>query len=289
MKKITLFALVALLAVACKNSGGEKQKKIDVLQAATEMKDSIINDIFASINFISENLDEIKARENIINSTSFGELRKETRARINEDIEAISELLEQNRKTIERLKGSTDNLRKANIKVREFDRLVAKLTKQIADKNADIAELNRELAGLNITVDRLNVSVETLAHGIDSLSLERMELEEALAAKELELNSVYYIIGREKDLIDEGILTKSGFIGRTPKVTETYDIGKFTRVGKDDIEEVLIGRKKAQIVTTHPAGSYELATGGGNTLEALKIKDPGKFWESSKILVISYK
>ena len=39
----------------------------------------------------------------------------------------------------------------------------------------------------------------------------------------------------------------------------------------------------------HPEGSYELVTDANKVVEKLIITDPVRFWESSKILIISCK
>jgi len=52
---------------------------------------------------------------------------------------------------------------------------------------------------------------------------------------------------------------------------------------------VKIGHKKATLVSSHPAGSYEFVMNDSGVFESLVIKDKSKFWEYSKVLVISYK
>ena len=55
------------------------------------------------------------------------------------------------------------------------------------------------------------------------------------------------------------------------------------------LEEVPIGHKRVTIVSTHPDGSYQLITDADKTILKLVIDDPARFWENSKVLVISYK
>ena len=43
--------------------------------------------------------------------------------------------------------------------------------------------------------------------------------------------------------------------------------------------------KKAKLLTTHPAASYELTKGADKNL-TLKINDPEAFWSISKYLVV---
>ena len=45
--------------------------------------------------------------------------------------------------------------------------------------------------------------------------------------------------------------------------------------------------KKAELKTSHPAGSYSIETVGGTVV--IKIKDAKKFWEKSNFLVVQTK
>ena len=52
--------------------------------------------------------------------------------------------------------------------------------------------------------------------------------------------------------------------------------------------EVPVGQKRVTVVTTNPEDSYRLE-GDGKVVSRLVITDPARFWESSKVLIISYK
>ena len=41
----------------------------------------------------------------------------------------------------------------------------------------------------------------------------------------------------------------------------------------------MIGQKKATLVSSHPAESYEFVMADDGTFESLQIKDKNKFWE----------
>lgn len=290
MKKILLFAAVLCIYACGGPNSRSAQDEIKELRTEAAQKDSIILDVFRSLNQISENLSAIKERENIITtSTADTEISKETRAQINEDIAAIGDLLEDNRQTIERLKGSTDNLRKANIRIQELDKLITSLNKQIADKNADIEALMTDLAAANIQIDELSTALAALSSEVLILSQDNEDLAVTVEEKDIALNAAYYIVGEEKELVKSGIVTKSGFIGRTLKVTTDYDLEKFTQISKNAINSIFVGKKRATIVTTHPNDSYELIMSDDKTLESIQIKDAVRFWESSRILVVSYK
>ena len=54
------------------------------------------------------------------------------------------------------------------------------------------------------------------------------------------------------------------------------------------LTEVPVGQKRVTVVTTHPEDSYRLE-GDGKVVSRLVITDPARFWESSKVLIVSYK
>lgn len=291
MKNILILLLVLSSVFACvsKKSADRLAKDNDSLAMVVAAKDSLINDVFLSINLISENLEAIKMRENIVTANTTGDISKEERVQINEDIAAIGDLLAQNRETIERLKSSTEKLRAANVKIQELEHLVQTLTRRLADKDADIAAMKEELVKMHVEVDELNAAVGNLHTNANRLNENNSKLESVVSSQTDALNTVYYIVGTEKELINRGIIVKSGFIGRTLKVNNDYDMAKLTKADKRTLEKILVGRKKITVVTIHPETSYELRMNDGSTTESLIITDPDKFWESSKVLVISYK
>ena len=117
---------------------------------------------------------------------------------------------------------------------------------------------------------------------VENLSGEKVELQN-------QLNTVYYIVGAEKELRDAQIINKQGFIGRTLTVGRNSNFDSFTMTDSRLLSEVPVGQKKATLVTSHPEGSYELVTDANKVVEKLIITDPVRFWESSKILIISCK
>ena len=284
MKKIALLAVAALVLFSCvsKKSADRVEAERDELAREVAVKDSLIDDVFTSLNSISENLYAITTRENIVTSNVSGEIGVDQKTRISEDIAAIDLLLQENRATIQRLKNSTEGLRRANARIQELERLVENMTVQVAQKDADLASLRERLAALDI-------EGETLTQQVNTLSVDKAGLEATVALQTDALNEVYYIVGEDKELIDAGVVYKSGIFGRTMKVVNNYDLGKFTRVDRTGVDEIFVGHRKVTIVTTHPEGSYELVEGERGLVESIRIRDKARFWESSKILVVSYK
>lgn len=285
-----LIFLLPLVSCVSKKSAEKLQGEKDSLAVVLAAKDSMINDVFSSLNDITVNLNTIKERENIITSNvESGEIKKQSTAQIREDISAIDLLLQSNRETIERLQRSASQLKKANVKIASLEKLIKEMSIQVESKDSEIVSLKSDLKRLNVEVATLNTKVTGLSTEVEGLSQDKTKLEGEVKSKGDLLNTAYYIVGSQKELLDKEIVYKSGFIGRTLKINENRSLDSFTQVDIRNFDEVIIGKKNVTLVSSHPAGSYDFVMTDKSVFSSLVITDRDKFWEYSKVLVISYK
>ena len=275
--------VVALLAsCVSRQVAVEAESRSDSLELVVSAKDSLINAVFADINAISENLALIKSRENLITVAGESEGGRRPVEEIDNDIKAIDRLLRENRAKIESLQRSAAQLRKANLRIDGLEKMIADMNRQLAEKKAEVEQLRESLVRMGDEVKSLTEEVAVRSAEVENLSGEKVELQN-------QLNTVYYIVGVEKELRDAQIINKQGFIGRTLTVGRNSNFDSFTMTDSRLLSEVPVGQKKATLVTSHPEGSYELVTDANKVVEKLIITDPVRFWESSKILIISCK
>ena len=273
--------VVALLAsCVSRQVAVEAESRSDSLELVVSAKDSLINAVFADINAISENLALIKSRENLITVAGESEGGRRPVEEIDNDIKAIDRLLRENRAKIESLQRSAAQLRKANLRIDGLEKMIADMNRQLAEKKAEVEQLRESLVRMGDEVKSLTEEVAVRSAEVENLSGEKVELQN-------QLNTVYYIVGAEKELRDAQIINKQGFIGRTLTVGRNSNFDSFTMADSRLLSEVPVGQKKATLVTSHPEGSYELVTDANKVVEKLIITDPVRFWESSKILIIS--
>ena len=102
-----------------------------------------------------------------------------------------------------------------------------------------------------------------------------------ILSQDSELNRVYYAFGTSKELRENKIIEKRGRNLLKGDFNKEY----FTEVDMRDITELEIGSKKADVLTTHPNGSYSIDKDSNGYL-TLKILDTQLFWNTSKYLVI---
>lgn len=286
MKQIVFAAALGAAAALASCVGRqvvvEAESQRDSLATVVSAKDSLINAVFADINAISENLALIKSRENLITVAGESEGGRRPVEEIDNDIKAIDRLLRENRAKIESLQRSAAQLRKANLRIDGLEKMIADMNRQLAEKKAEVEQLRESLVRMGDEVKSLTEEVAVRSAEVENLSGEKVELQN-------QLNTVYYIVGAEKELRDAQIINKQGFIGRTLTVGRNSNFDSFTMADSRLLSEVPVGQKKATLVTSHPEGSYELVTDANKVVEKLIITDPVRFWESSKILIISYK
>lgn len=285
MKQVIVMALGAAFVLAScvsKSTAVKVEVQRDSLVTVVGEKDSLINAVFEDLNSISENLALIKTRENLISVAGETEGGRRPVAEINNDIAAIDRLLQDNKRKIASLQRAAAQLRKANLRIDGLEKMIADINAQLAEKKSEIAELRESLTRMGAEVENLTEEVAVQSSRAENLTTEKLELEN-------QLNTVYYIVGPEKELREAQIIDKQGFIGRTLTVNKTGNLESFTKADSRLLSEIPVGRKKVSVVTAQPADSYELVTDADKIVEKLLITDPVRFWEASKVLIISYK
>ena len=275
--------VVALLAsCVSRQVAVEAESRSDSLELVVSAKDSLINAVFEDIGSISENLALIRTRENLISVAGDAEGGRRPVEEINNDIAAIDRLLRENKVKIASLQSAVAQLRKANLRLDGLEKMIRDMSAQLTEKKNEIAQLRENLTKMGVEVETLTEQVAVRSEQVETLNTEKIELEN-------QLNTVYYIVGTEKELREAQIINKQGFIGRTLTVGRNSNFDSFTMTDSRLLSEVPVGQKKATLVTSHPEGSYELVTDANKVVEKLIITDPVRFWESSKILIISCK
>ena len=287
MKRILILVIaLPVFLASCENK--KQTEQINQLQAEQQRyaqdataKDSLINDFLLTLNEIEANLAEIRTREKLISEkTEQGkELSKPTREQINSDIRMINELMQENKNKIVSLNRK---LKASNLKIAEFENMVANTNSQLAERDTEITTLKDELANLNFSMALLNDTISQIRDDNRSLSSTIVEKTDALYV-------AHFIVGDKKALIEKEILNKEGGflgIGRTQKLAGDVNMDEFTEVDIRNFRSIPLGVKKANLVSIHPAGSYEMIEVDKKVQEII-IKDPNKFWQKSKILVIS--
>ncbi len=275
MKKLLIF-LIPVVLVACGPNKNERKlmSETDSLHQAMVGKDSAIYAFLNTFNAIEGNLQAIKEKENLVTmNASKPESDVSREEQINNDIQAIYDMMLENRAKLARLERQ---LKTANNKNKDLETAIEVLTNRLAEKDAEITRLLGELEALNIKVEALNYSIDTLTQLNE-------EKDAAIAAKTESLNTAFYIIATEKELKSMKIIDKKGSLGGK-KLNQNFDKSLFKKIDITNTRGLDLNAKKVKLVTTHPQSSYILE--GEKPITKLVITNPDEFWSISKYLII---
>ncbi|HIZ34066.1 MAG TPA: hypothetical protein H9814_11140 [Candidatus Bacteroides merdigallinarum] len=291
MKKLVLPLMAcAVLLTACDGLGGSKrlQAENDSLQAVLNERNAELDEMMGTFNDISEGFRQINAAENRVDLQrgALTEGSLSAKEQIASDIEFIRKQMEENKQQIAKLQ---EQLKRSRTNSTQLKRAVESLTQELVEKTKRIEELQAELASKNIRIQELDAAVTTLTTEKETLTAENEAKAQTVAAQDKALNAAWFVFGTKKELKDQRILTNTGLF-KKGDVMQDAEMNKdyFTQIDIRTTKEIKLYSKDADLLTTHPAGSYALEKDNKGQL-TLKITDPTRFWSVSKYLVIQVK
>lgn len=292
MKKLAgLIVCVAVLASCDGFSGGSKTRlkaENDSLLMELTQRNAELDEMMGTFNEISEGFRQINAAESRVDlqrgAVAEGSLN--AKRQIASDIEFIRKQMEDNKEQISKLQSMLKNSKNNSTQLK---RAVESLTQELVAKAQRIEELQTELASKNIRIQELDAAVTGLSADKEMLSAENEAKGQTVAEQDKAINTAWFVFGTKKELKDQKILTNTGLF-KKGQVLKDADINRdyFTQVDIRTTKEIKLYSKAAEILTTHPAGSYALEKDDTGQL-ILKITNPKDFWNVSKYLVIQVK
>lgn len=281
MKNLLAFTFIALLFVQCTQNIEDAQKaqmRNDSLQRLLVEKDSAIYAVLNTFSAIENNLETIKAKENIISlAVKNVEDTQSREEQINEEINAIYALMLDNKEKLAKLQNQ---LKQAHIKNNDLLKTIAALQEKLAEKNAEIITMRGDLL-------RMNLKIDELSYTLDTLKFESEVKTAIIESQEESLNTAYYLFGTERELKDMQILDEKGkFIGISfgTNLNADFDKELFTPIDIREQTKFTFSSKKINIISKHPSASFQIY--GEKPVDSLLINDPDAFWSVSKYLVI---
>ncbi|MBQ2459194.1 MAG: hypothetical protein II645_00045 [Bacteroidaceae bacterium] len=279
MKKNILFvALLAATLCSCDQFGNKKadesaQLMLDSLQRIIDEKDVELDDIMGSINEVQEGIRRINEAQGRVTIADGNRESASSKEVIRENMEFIQEAMQQNRDMIAQLK---EKLRTSTFNADKLAKTIENLQRQVEEQAARIQELEAAIA------DR-DTLLAAQGEQISSLTAENASKAATVAEQDKELNTAWFVFGTTKELKEQKILTK-GDVLKNGDFNKDY----FTRIDIRYDKEIKLYSKSAKLLTSHPAGSYNLLKDREGQYE-LHITDPARFWSVSKYLVVQVK
>ena len=298
---------LVLLAICTLGAGYyafDQHRENEALRSeATFDRTQLQGDVMESYLQIEKNLSEISAHEGVLRSNIMNSRVNEgplgPQDRVQQEIAIIQALIAHNNELIENLSNQVDD---KDRQLAAYNRNVSDLNKRLKRYQTDADQLEAENA---LLTDNLRSVEERNTQLNDEIRLKTSEIDRqmyeldqqqniimaqnaSLIEQEDEMHTVFYAVGSYSDLKDADIVEKEGGvigIGTSKMLKDDFDRDGFTQIDSRDYTIIPIYSKRAELVTTHPRNSYEWVE-DDQGISWIRIKNPDRFWESSKYLVV---
>ena len=288
---LVLFASLAFLA-SCNVERSEKYQTLlaerDSLYTEAVAAKGGFDQALNTINEIEEALESVRAAEGIIMVENQEGNTNQAVSQIN----AIQQTLQENRNKINDLEK---RLAEQGSKSKALAQTVNRLKAQLEEKDNFIASLKRELqqsqaqiSDLNNQVADLNDDIITLSDNIENLNVQNAAQQATIESQDAALNTVWVCVATAQTLKDKGIITQGGLFQPSVLSKQGFDKNQFTQGNKRELSTIPLNTRRANIMSNHPEGSYELVENEDGAL-VLNINDKDTFWSVSNYLVVSIK
>ena len=285
MKKLAVLIVCAAMLASCDGfKGGSKDLKAenDSLLIELSQRNAELDEMMGTFNEIQEGFRQINDAESRVDLQrgTITENSASAKQQIASDIEFITKQMEENKAQIAKLQAM---LKSSKNNSAQLKKAVESLTQELVTKQQRIEELQAELASKNIRIQELDAAVSGLSADKESLAAENEAKARTVAEQDKAINAAWFVFGTKSELKSQKIL-QSGDVLKNADFNKDY----FTQIDIRTTKEIKLYSKRAELLTTHPAGSYELVKDDKGQL-TLKITNPKEFWRVSKYLVIQVK
>ena len=285
MKKLAVLIVCAAMLASCDGfKGGSKDLKAenDSLLIELTQRNAELDEMMGTFNEIQEGFRQINDAESRVDLQrgTITENSSSAKQQIASDIEFITKQMEENKAQIAKLQAM---LKSSKNNSAQLKKAVESLTQELVAKQQRIEELQAELASKNIRIQELDAAVSGLAADKESLAAENEAKAKTVAEQDKAINAAWFVFGTKSELKSQKIL-QSGDVLKNADFNKDY----FTQIDIRTTKEIKLYSKRAELLTTHPAGSYELVKDDKGQL-TLKITNPKEFWSVARYLVIQVK
>ncbi|MGQ0815602.1 MAG: hypothetical protein ACT4O1_14295 [Gemmatimonadota bacterium] len=261
--------------------------------AVAAEKDSLLNELMTTTSFINEIHDEL---------ATFKSARGKTTVSYQERVMPVAEyraaMLERIRELGTRLADSEARLKASEARLRATAGQNKEMLAQVDSFKAMAAQYHAIVEEQRAQIELLTAQVQTLEADNARLFSEKSSLTEQVTDLTTEANTVYYVIGSKKELVERGVASEEGgsrflFVGpkggRTLVPARELEEADFTAIDKTVEFEIALPNpeKKYAIVSRHNPELVEPQPAKDGTWRGkIRIQDPATFWAHSKFLIL---
>ncbi|MBD5203928.1 MAG: hypothetical protein HDS82_03515 [Bacteroidales bacterium] len=282
-KTILCLGLGALLLASCSGNQqklDEDSQRIAELSAEYEEANSFNDSLMLLMGDIYTGLDSINQQEGLLYNMGQGD-NVDRRQEVRQNLANIKARLNANRALLDKMEAQLKNSNNQNS---VLTKTIAQLKAHIEQQDQKIAQLEDDLTKARGEIEQLNTQVAEGQEQVKAETAAKEQAQQETIAAENAANTVYYAIGTNKELKQNGLLEKK-FLGATKVLQGEFDANYFTKGDRRNITSIPTRSKKLKVWSNMPKDSYEIVE-DAQGFKTLKITNPKTFWSLTPYLVL---
>jgi len=297
----TLWIVPLVLAMACNQNKEALTKALADAQSLAAEKDSLITEVLETSKFVNGVNEELaKARTALVtNATSSdaGTPAERDRAARAAALDRVQALVSRLNETEQRLEQSSQRARSLSGRntglLRQIEEYKTSIDSLQATAQRTELQLRSVIDSQSVQIAGLNQSLDTARTVNAQLTTEKTALIDTVTNLTQYKNTVYYIAGTERELLDKGVVVKEGhkflfFGGKQLHPARTLDASMFTAIDKVSATSIDLPANHEYKVVSRQDLAFADSTGmkDGKLIGQLHINQPEQFWAGSKFLIL---
>ena len=213
-----------------------------------------------------------------------------------EQLDPLARQIENRKVVMARVDALVERARRTSAQLSASSKSNSELRARIASDSTLIAELNMTLKRQTAMIDLLSMRVDSLGNAAQQLTLSLNDTKASLANAENERNKAYFVVGREDDLVKQGVVVREGGAnllfahpGRTLQIARTLASEAFTEVDQRKVQTITMpdSTRRYRIVSRQSLDNAIVSDRDQNSFRGhLRIADAARFWAPSRYLVV---
>ena len=281
-------AALTLAATACDNGRAAREDSLRVVQSQqlqlmgqlSAQKDSLTKVILDADDFIAK----IDSKVSSVKGVGKGKkTKKELESPIEQQIQNRKEMLARVDALVKRAKQTADELAAARERESELKGENVRLQGENEQLRSQLDENQKMIAQFSETIERQAQSITNLETEIKTVGTR--------------LYTAYVIIGREKELVEKGVVVREGGanllikrVGRSLVPARKLDAELFKQIDQRETQEIAVpdSTKRYRLVSRQNLDHAEVRERDGATFKGnLKITDINGFWGPTRYLILA--
>lgn len=285
MKKIIFGALVlaCTMLASCNRVSQEQYQQVtntnDSLMLVALQQGNEIYDLNTTLKSVTDQLDKINGQISVSNGEDQDLLAQ--RERLMQKLQLVQQTIDEKEKALDELQKKYSAQLGQN---KELKKTIDRLQTEVKEYETSIQGYKNQVVQMGKQINELSTNLEQTQTVLVETQQRNEEQENVITVQDKMLNTGYYIVADKKNLKDLGLI-EGGVFTKKRLTTQGFSTQNFTEIDIREFETLPLGSKNAKILSSHPAGSYELRV-QADQKQVLVITDAAAFWSNSKFLVV---